>query len=314
MHAQNDILAADLLNGATIAFDLDGTLVDTAPDLVASLNIILAEEGLPPLPFDDVRKMVGRGAKALLERGFAAAGAPLDADQAPALVERFIALYLGRIAHESAPFPGVVEALVALRAAGAKLAVCTNKLTHLSVALLDALDLTQYFDAVVGADSAPAAKPDPRHVLATIAAVGGDPARAVMVGDSINDALAAKAANVPTLLVTFGYTEAPVETLGGDLLIDAFSDVPSACITLLTSCEGALPLPGRRVKPAPSRDLETPPLAWPAGAFCVRPDGAEVSSTSELAGGFRPLRSLKARAIRPPLATTFIHRTRVGDA
>jgi phosphoglycolate phosphatase len=223
MHAQNHIL-----DGATIAFDLDGTLVDTAPDLVASLNIILGEEGLPPLPFDDVRKMVGRGAKALLERGFAAAGAPLDADQAPALVERFIA-------HESAPFPGVVEALVGLRGAGAKLAICTNKLTHLSVALLDALDLTQYFDAVVGADSAPAAKPDPRHVLATIAAVGGDPARAVMVGDSINDALAAKAANVPTLLVTFGYTEAPVETLGGDLLIDAFSDVPSACITLLTS-------------------------------------------------------------------------------
>jgi phosphoglycolate phosphatase len=130
----------------------------------------------------------------------------------------------------------VVDALVALRASGARLAVCTNKLTHLSVALLDALDLTQYFDAVVGADSAPAAKPDPRHLLATIAAVGGDPTRAVMVGDSINDALAAKAANVPTLLVTFGYTEAPVETLGGDLLIDAFSDVPSACITLLTSC------------------------------------------------------------------------------
>jgi phosphoglycolate phosphatase len=236
MHAQNDILQANVLDGATIAFDLDGTLVDTAPDLVASLNIILGEEGLPPLPFDDVRKMVGRGAKALLERGFAAAGAPLDAESAPDLVERFIALYLGRIAHESAPFPGVVETLVGLREAGAKLAVCTNKLTHLSVALLDALDLTRHFDAVVGADHAPAAKPDPRHLLATIAAVGGDPARAVMVGDSINDALSAKAAGVPVLLVSFGYTEAPVETLGGDLLIDAFPDVTQACITLLTSC------------------------------------------------------------------------------
>ncbi|MBO9708907.1 MAG: phosphoglycolate phosphatase [Caulobacter sp.] len=225
-----------LLNGATIAFDLDGTLVDTAPDLVASLNAILAEEGLPALPFDDVRKMVGRGAKALLERGFAAAGAPLDADQAPALVERFVALYLGRIAHESTPFPGVVETLEDLRTAGARLVVCTNKLTHLSVALLDALDLTRHFDAVVGADSAPAPKPDPRHVLAAIAAVGGDPTRAVMVGDSINDVLAAKAANVPALLVSFGYTEAPVETLGGDLLIDAFSDTRSACISLLASC------------------------------------------------------------------------------
>ena len=236
MHAQNDILETDILNGATIAFDLDGTLVDTAPDLVASLNIILGEEGLPALPFDDVRKMVGRGAKALLERGFAAAGAPLDAESAPALVERFIALYLGRIAHKSTPFPGVVDTLVSLRAAGARLAVCTNKLTHLSVALLDALDLTQYFDAVVGADHAPAPKPDPRHVLATIEAVGGDPTRAVMVGDSINDVLSAQAANVPTLLVTFGYTEAPVETLGGDLLIDRFSEVQDACVRLLSSC------------------------------------------------------------------------------
>jgi len=236
MHAQNDILPADILQGATIAFDLDGTLVDTAPDLVASLNIILGEEGLPPLPFDDVRRMVGRGARALLERGFAAAGAPLDADSAPALVQRFIALYLGRIAEESAPFPGVVDTLVALRAAGAKLAVCTNKLTHLSVALLDALDLSPYFDAVVGADSTPAPKPDPRHVLATIEAVGGDPTRAVMVGDSINDALSAQAAGVPVLLVSFGYTEAPVETLGGDRVIDAFSEVQDACIKLLTSC------------------------------------------------------------------------------
>lgn len=224
------------LENATIAFDLDGTLVDTAPDLVGALNTILAEEGLPVLPFDDVRKMVGRGAKALLERGFAAAGAPLDADRAPKLIERFIALYLGRIAHESTPFDGVVETLQALKAAGARLVVCTNKLTGLSVALLDALDLSRFFEAVVGADQAPAAKPDPRHLLAAIAAVGGDPARAVMVGDSINDVLAAKAAGVPALLVSFGYTEAPVETLGGDLLIDRFSEVPEASISLLASC------------------------------------------------------------------------------
>lgn len=224
------------LNGATIAFDLDGTLVDTAPDLVGALNTILAQEGLPPLPFADVRLMVGRGARALLERGFTAAGQPLDALTAPALVERFIAVYLGRIAHESAPFPGVVEVLAQLRQAGAKLVVCTNKLTHLSVALLDALDLTQAFDAVIGADLAPAPKPDPSHVLAAIAAVGGDPDRAVMVGDSINDALSAVRAGVPALMVSFGYTEEPVETLGGDLVIHSFLDVPQACIALLASC------------------------------------------------------------------------------
>ena len=228
--------ALQALEGATIAFDLDGTLVDTAPDLVASLNLILAQEDLPALAFDDVRKMVGRGARALLERGFAAAGAPLDAERAPALVQRFISLYLGRIAQESRPFEGAVETLVILREAGARLCVCTNKLTHLSVALLDALDLTRHFDAVIGADLAPAAKPDPRHLLTAIAAVGGDPARAVLVGDSINDVLGAQSAGVPSLLVSFGYTEAPVETLGGDLLIHRFSDTPQACVTLLTSC------------------------------------------------------------------------------
>jgi phosphoglycolate phosphatase len=230
MHALHD------LNGATIAFDLDGTLVDTAPDLVGSLNAILAEESLPALPFDEVRLMVGRGARALLERGFAAAGAPLDAEHAPPLVQRFIDLYLTRIADESAPFPGVVETLTDLKAAGARLVVCTNKLTHLSVALLDATGLTPFFDAVVGADSAPAAKPDGRHVAAAVAAVGGDVARAVMVGDSINDALGARNAGVPSVLVSFGYTEDPVETLGGDLVVHSFLDVPNACITLLASC------------------------------------------------------------------------------
>ena len=224
------------LNGATIAFDLDGTLVDTAPDLVGALNAILAQESLPPLPFDDVRLMVGRGARALLERGFAAAGAPLETDRAPALVQRFIDVYLARIADESAPFPGVVEVLTHLKAAGAKLVVCTNKLTNLSTALLDAVALSPFFDAVIGADLAPAAKPDGRHVATAVAAVGGDLSRAVMIGDSINDALGARNAGVPGVLVSFGYTEEQVETLGADLIIHSFLDVPKACITLLTSC------------------------------------------------------------------------------
>lgn len=224
------------LSGATIAFDLDGTLVDTAPDLVGALNTILAEEALPPLPFDEVRLMVGRGARALLERGFAAAGSPLEAEHAQPLVERFIAHYLTRIARESAPFPGVVEVLAELRTAGAKLVVCTNKLTNLSDALLEAVDLLSFFDAVVGADLAPAAKPDGRHVAAAIAAVGGDPGRAVMVGDSVNDALGARNAGVPSVLVSFGYTEDPVETLGADAVIHSFLDVPEACIALLASC------------------------------------------------------------------------------
>ncbi|WP_168072871.1 phosphoglycolate phosphatase [Caulobacter sp. SSI4214] len=231
------------LNGATIAFDLDGTLVDTAPDLVGSLNFILAEEALPPLPFDAVRLMVGRGARALLERGFAAAGSPLDAERAPPRVQRFIDHYLTRIAQESAPFPGVVEVLTDLKAAGVKLVVCTNKLTNLSDALLEAVHLLPFFDAVIGADSAPAAKPDGRHVATAIAAVGGEIGRAVMVGDSINDALGARNAGVPSVLVSFGYTEEPVDTLGADRVIHSFLDVPEACATLLASC----PAPNTRL-------------------------------------------------------------------
>ncbi|MDG2523092.1 HAD hydrolase-like protein [Caulobacter segnis] len=213
------------LSGLTIAFDLDGTLVDTAPDLIGSLNTVLAEEGLSPLPYDEVRLMVGRGAKALLEMGFAAAGAPLDADRAPRLVERFIAVYLDRIALESTPFPGTVAALEKLRADGAKLCVCTNKLTGLSEALLDALDLTRLFDAVVGQDQAPAPKPDARHLLTTIEAVGGRPDRAILVGDSITDVGAGKNAKVPVVVVSFGYTEAPARELGGDIVIDHFDEL-----------------------------------------------------------------------------------------
>ncbi|MET0338185.1 MAG: HAD-IA family hydrolase [Caulobacter sp.] len=213
------------LSGLTVAFDLDGTLVDTAPDLIGALNTVLHEEGLAPLPYEDVRLMVGRGAKALLEQGFAAAGAPMDADRTPKLVERFIAIYLGRIAHESTPFPGAVEALKKLRADGARLCVCTNKLTNLSTALLDALDMTRLFDAVVGQDKAPAPKPDARHLLVAIEAVGGSADRAILVGDSIADVGAGKNAGVPVVVVSFGYTEAPAKELGGDIVIDHFDEL-----------------------------------------------------------------------------------------
>ena len=153
------------LTGWTIAFDLDGTLVDTAPDLVGALNAVLAERGLAPVPFEAARDMVGRGAKALIEQGYAATGLPLAPDQSPALVERFIAVYRNRIADESVPFEGCVDTLELLADAGATLVVCTNKRTDLATALLDALDMTRHFAAIVGADVAPAAKPDGRHLL-----------------------------------------------------------------------------------------------------------------------------------------------------
>jgi phosphoglycolate phosphatase len=223
------------LSGAVVAFDLDGTLVDTAPDLVGALNVILDQDGLAQLPLKQARMMVGRGARGLLSQGFAAAGQPFDDEpRTRGLIARFIDVYLARIARESRPFEGVEAALDALIAEGARLCVCTNKYTDLSVALLDALDLSNRFVAVVGPDAAPAAKPDPRHLLAAIEAAGGRPDRALMVGDSAADVGAARAAHVPSIVVTFGYTEIAAEALGGDYLIDAFAELPALVTRLLT--------------------------------------------------------------------------------
>ena len=216
-----------------IAFDLDGTLVHTAPDLMGTLNTLLAEEGLPPLPLETAPMLVGRGAKVMIERGFTAAGEPLHEPRASALFDRYIALYLGRIADESRPYEGMIDALNELEAAGAILAVCTNKRTDLSLALLDALDLTSRFKVIVGADLAPRPKPDASHLLHTIELAGGDPARALMVGDSINDVLAAKNAGVPVVVVSFGYTDIPPADLDGDALIDRFDELFEQVLKLL---------------------------------------------------------------------------------
>jgi phosphoglycolate phosphatase len=226
---------ADLsaLKGATIAFDLDGTLVDTAPDLVGTLNLLLAQEGLTPLALAEARPMIGRGARALIQRGFDAAGAYLTDANLTRLFDRFIDHYRAHIADESRPFPGCVSALEDLKSAGAKLAVCTNKRTDLSMELIGALGLTDRFDAIVGPDLAGAQKPDPRHLRAAVERAGGDIRYAVMVGDASTDADAARAAGTPLVLVSFGYTETPVRDLAPDILIDHFSELPGACVTLL---------------------------------------------------------------------------------
>jgi len=221
------------LDGATVALDLDGTLVDTAPDLVGSLNAILTEEGLPTLELAKARLMVGRGARALVEMGFAAAGREPPPDRMRPLVRRFIEIYLDRIALESRPFPGLEPALEALTDAGAKLCVCTNKFTNLSVALLEGLDLARYFAAITGPDSAPAPKPDPRHLIAAVEQAGGAISRAVMVGDSAADVGAARAAGAPSIVVSFGYTEIAAAELGGDHVIDAFAELPPLVERLL---------------------------------------------------------------------------------
>jgi phosphoglycolate phosphatase len=223
------------LAGATVALDLDGTLVDSAPDLVGALNTVLTEQGLPNLTIAEAGVMVGRGARALLERGFAAAGHALVQGETRPLVTRFIEVYRGRIARESRPFDGCEAALADLTDAGASLCVCTNKFTDLSVALLEDLGLARYFAAIVGADSVPAPKPDGAHLIAAVAAAGGRIERAVMVGDSASDVGTARAAGAPSIVVTFGYTEIAPAELGGDYLIDHYRELAPLVGRLLGS-------------------------------------------------------------------------------
>lgn len=230
-------MAGKPLAGAVIAFDLDGTLVDTAPDLIGTLNTLLDQEGLPAFPLADARPFIGRGARWMIERGFEAAGAPVSPERMPALFDRFIARYLGRIADESRPFPGCETALETLKSQGAKLVVCTNKRTDLSVTLLKALGMARRFEAIIGADAVPAIKPDARHLQAAVDAVGGDMARTVMVGDAATDAGAARNAGAHLILVSFGYTEIPAAALNPDILIDHFDQLPDACARRLGACD-----------------------------------------------------------------------------
>jgi phosphoglycolate phosphatase len=207
---------------SAIIFDLDGTLVDSAPDLCGVVNAMLVRHGRALLDLDEIRRMVGDGAAKLIERGFGATGglpAPL-----PDLTREFIALYEARIADETRPFPGVVATLERIRAAGVPMGVCTNKTTRLSQRLLDALDLSRFFAAIVGGDG-PVRKPDPGHLHAVMDQLGTNAAGTLMVGDSANDVAAARAAGVKVVAVSFGYTTVAPAALGADVLIDRFDEL-----------------------------------------------------------------------------------------
>ena len=219
--------------GCTIVFDLDGTLIDTAPDLAAALNHVLDSIGKPHLPPDTVRGLVGHGARALIERGLAEHGRQADEAEIKRLLALFLGFYGDNIAHGSRPFPGVAALLAHLRTEQARLAVCTNKSTGLSNKLFEALGMQGEFHAVLGGDALPVKKPDPQHLLETIRMAGGDPARALMVGDSAADIDAARAAGVPSVAVSFGYTLVPVQSLGADLIIDRFEQLIPALPGLL---------------------------------------------------------------------------------
>jgi phosphoglycolate phosphatase len=216
----------------TIVFDLDGTLIDTAPDLIDTLNFTLSQHGLPTVPYEEARPLIGGGArgmieKALLLEGRSAATADVDALYAP-----FVAHYAEHIADRSRPFPGLEPALDEMARAGHRLAVCTNKLEWLSKRLLDAMQLSGRFAAICGQDTFAVQKPDPRIFRSTVLQAGGEPHRAIMVGDSITDIRTARAANVPVVAVDFGYTHVPVATLGPDRVISSFVELGAAVAAL----------------------------------------------------------------------------------
>src|SRR5262250_2755465 len=217
----------------TVVFDLDGTLVDSAPDLAATLNIIFAREGLPPVAYDTARKLVGGGARSMIERSLAAQERKLDTAGVDGLVKDFVEHYAAHIADRSRAFPGLEAALDELAAGGCRFAVCTNKLQWLSVRLLDALGLSNRFAAICGADTFGLQKPHPDLLRRTIARADGAPAHAVMVGDSISDIATARAAGIPVVAVDYGYTETPAGELGPDRVISTLNDLPGAVFGLL---------------------------------------------------------------------------------
>jgi phosphoglycolate phosphatase len=218
-----------VFSSASIAFDLDGTLVDTAPDLVRALNAIIVPRGLSPVPLNDVRALVGRGAQALIERAYSQQDKDISAEEALSFVPGFIEAYQADIIGESAPYPGVIETLEKLQKAGAILSVCTNKPSILADQIIKGLGLNNYFTRIIGPDRTTAKKPSADHV---IDAVGSGFSYMAMVGDSSPDVDAAKAAGIPSIVMSYGYSEKPASSLGADRLIHSFSNVPKTLVEL----------------------------------------------------------------------------------
>src|ERR1700754_1526860 len=217
-----------MTSSPTIVFDLDGTLVDTAPDLISALNVVLDREGLPPVPLHAARNMIGAGARKLIERGLEAEGRAMTVKELDRMTADFIAYYGEHIADASRPFEGLESALDDLAASGCRLAVCTNKLEWLSKRLLDQLGLTSRFAAICGADTFGVSKPDPVILQQTVARAGGEIASTIMVGDAGTDIGVARRAGVPVIGVSFGYTEVPIAELKPDRLIHHMRDLPAA--------------------------------------------------------------------------------------
>jgi phosphoglycolate phosphatase len=216
-----------------VVFDLDGTLVDTAPDLISALNYVLDREGLPPVPLKSARNMIGAGARKLIERGLEVEGRAMSTGDVDRLTRDFIDYYAAHIADISRPFHGLEGALDDLSARGYRFAVCTNKLEWLSKLLLDRLGMSWRFSAICGADTFGVSKPDPAILRQTIARAGGEPSAAIMVGDAGPDIGVARRAGIPVIGVEFGYTEVPIADLKPDRVISHMRELPAAVESLM---------------------------------------------------------------------------------
>src|SRR6202051_3357556 len=217
----------------TVVFDLDGTLVDTAPDLISALNFVLDREGMPPVPLKSARMLIGAGVRKLLERGLEGDGRHGSGEDITRLADDFIEYYAAHIADASRPFDGLESALDDLEANGYRFAVCTNKLEWLSKLLLDRLGLSSRFSAICGADTFGVSKPDPVILQQTVARAGGQLSTTIMVGDAGPDIGVARRAGIPVIGVEFGYTEVPIADLKPDLLIHHMRDLPDAVEALM---------------------------------------------------------------------------------
>ena len=217
-----------------IVFDLDGTLVDTAPDLLAALNAVLTVEGHEPVVPQDLRHLVGHGARAMFKHALLKTESPVPGARLSALTEKFLAYYRANIARASRPFPGVPETLDRLAGQGAGLGICTNKAQDLTELLLNELHLTRHFPAIIGGGRTPYSKPDPRHLLEVVTALKGRKERAVLVGDSPVDVAAARAADIPVIAMSYGYTPVPVHELGADAVADDFTELPEIISRLVS--------------------------------------------------------------------------------
>lgn len=213
------------MKNSLVIFDLDGTLIDTAPDLITALNHTIVAQGLSAVGYEDITHLVGQGAKMMIQRAYHLQGQTLDEQAVEPLLARFIEFYLSEMPGDSKPYPGVIAAMERLSAAGCKLAICTNKIEQLALPLVQKLGLSDHFAVITGGDTFEMRKPHAGHILGTIERAGGDPARTVMIGDSINDILAARNAGIPSIAVSFGYSDVPVEQLEASTIIGSFDQL-----------------------------------------------------------------------------------------